>query len=165
VWRFYLIASLIVVAAGSVLFAHRLAAGRRPEAGVKASPRPARGNANAGFVVTPPPFFDGEGSWVLSALPDCFDQLSSTEGPTALVRRHVPPARFRIVPGTTLHAGNCTVYVRSNDVWVFRGADRLRVPPDARLFRAPSGTTLVYDHGGRTEVRVYHALPAWAAAR
>jgi len=157
-WRFYLIATALVVLAGSVVVAHRLATGARtPHAAPRFSPRPVTGDANAGFVVTPPPFFDGQGGWVLSALPDCFDQMSSIEGPSALVRHHVPAQRERIAPGSTLHAGNCDVYVRANDVWVFRGGDRLRVPPNARLYAAKAGLTLVYDHDGRTGVRVYHA--------
>ncbi len=158
-WRFYLIATAIVAIAGSILFAHRLAAsGWKLHADVKASPPAAHGNANEGFVVTPPPSFDGQGGWVMSALPDCFDQLSSIEGPSDLVRSRVPPEGARIAAGTTLRAGNCTTYVRAHDVWLFRGADRLRVPPQARLFRTHAGLVLVYDHAGRTEVRVYNAL-------
>ncbi len=109
--------------------------------------------------MTPPPFFDGQGGWVLSALPDCFDQHSAIEGPAALVRTHVPPRRDRVPAGTMLRAGNCTVFVRAHDVWVFRGGDRLRVPPDAALFRTKAGLALVYAHAGRTAVRVYHAAP------
>jgi hypothetical protein len=159
VWRFYLIATAIVALLGSVLFAHRLATGGwKMHVDTKAPPPSAHGNSNAGFVVTPPPFFDGQGGWVLSALPDCFDQLSSTTGPSALVRGHVPAASLRVAPGTTLHAGDCSVLVRRDDIWVYRGRDRLRVPPDARLYRTASGTTLVYANAGRTEVRAYRVL-------
>ncbi len=105
--------------------------------------------------MTPPPSFVGEGPWVLSALPSCFTQQSSKEGPSELLRADVPQDALRIAPGTTLHRGNCTVIVRADDIWVFRGRDRLRVPPDARLYDGPEGLTLVHRRGGRTQVRVY----------
>ena len=154
--RFYLIATVIVVAFGSIVVANRLASnGWKLSAQARATPPPARGNANAGFVATPPPFFDGQGGWVLSALPGCFEQLSSIEGPSQALIFHVPPPRERIAPGTRIRSGNCTVLVRAHDVWVERGKDRLRVPPEARMFAAKPGLTLVYEHAGHTEVRVY----------
>ena len=64
-------------------------------------------------------------------------------------------SRTRIAPGISLRSGGCTVLVRAHDVWVYRGGDRLRVPPEARLFDAKDGLTLVYEHAGRAEVRVY----------
>jgi len=155
-WRFYAIATVIVVLAGSVLVAHRLATnGWNVRSNAHGPPQRAHPGPNVGFVTTPEPNFVGQGSWVLSALPDCFDQLSSIEGPSLALVFHVPPARARIAPGTSLRSGDCTVLVRAHDIWVYRGGDRLRVPPDARLFHGKSGLTLVYEHAGRTEVRVY----------
>ncbi|HTD37212.1 MAG TPA: hypothetical protein VK669_06850 [Candidatus Limnocylindrales bacterium] len=154
--RFYAIAALLVIALGSILVAHRLATSRAPHvARASASPPPAHPGPNNGFMTTPEPFFQGQGGWVMSALPGCFDQLSSIEGPSQALTFHVPPASQRIAPGTTLRSGNCTLIVRPHDVWVYRGADRLRVPPEARLFATKDGLTLVYDHAGRTAVRVY----------
>jgi hypothetical protein len=158
-WRYYLIAALIVVAAGSVLFAHRLASnGWKLNAQTTASPPPAHPGPNNGFVTTPEPSFSGQGGWVLSALPSCFVQLSSIEGPSLALTFHIPPARERIPPGTSLHSGNCTVLVRDHDVWVYRGKDRLRVPPEARLYDTKDGLTLVYVHASRTEVRIYRRM-------
>jgi hypothetical protein len=155
-WRYYLIAALIVVATGSALVAHRLAAnGWKLGARSSVRPQPPHPGPNVGFTTTPQPSFTGQGSWVLSALPACFEQLSSIEGPTLALTFHVPAARERIRPGTALHSGNCTVLVREHDVWIYRGDDRLRVPPEARLYDAKDGLTLVYDRDGRTEVRVY----------
>ncbi|MEA2720607.1 MAG: hypothetical protein QOJ39_2471 [Candidatus Eremiobacteraeota bacterium] len=155
-WRYYAIATLVVVAIGSVLLAQRLSLGGfKVHADVKAPPPAAHGNANEGFVTTPQPFFDGQGGWVLSALPGCFTQLSAIEGPSQALVFHIPPARRRFAPGTRIANGNCTVLVRPHDVWVERGKDRLRVPPEARLYDAKDGLTLVYEHGGRTDVRVY----------
>jgi hypothetical protein len=155
-WRYYLIATVIVVAIGTVVFAHRLAA--LHDFDVRSRPNPSmtptltRGSS---VQVTPAATFSGEGPWVLSALPGCFDQKSSIEGPSLQLTHHVPPDAQRIRTGTTLRRGNCTVVVGEHDVWVFRGADRLRVPPEARLYDTPEGLTLVYEHDGRTEVRVY----------
>jgi hypothetical protein len=155
-WRYYLIAALLVVATGSVLVAHRLAAnGWKLNAPASVRPQPPHAGPNVGFTTTPQPNFSGQGGWVLSALPGCFGQLSSIEGPALALTFHRPPARERIAPGTSLHSGNCTVLVRDHDVWIYRGADRLRVPPEARLYDAKDGLTLVYDHAGRTEIRVY----------
>jgi hypothetical protein len=155
-WRYYLIAALIVVAFGSAVFAHRLAAnGWKLHADAKGPPPPAHGNANEGFVATPPPYFIGQGGWVLSALPGCFAQQSAIEGPAQALFFHIPPARERIVPGTRIRSGNCTVLVREDDIWVYRGKDRLRIPPRARLFDTKDGLTLVYEHADRAEVRVY----------
>ena len=156
--RFYAIAALIVVALGSILVAHRLAAGGPHAAAVKRPPPAAHPGPNNGFVTTPEPFFQGQGGWVLSALPGCFEQLSSIEGPSQALTFHVPPASERIAPGTRLQSGNCTVLVRPHDLWVYRGADRLRVPPEARLYDAKDGLTLVYAHAGHTGVRVYRRI-------
>ena len=154
--RYYLIATVIVVAFGSVVFAHRFAVnGWKMHADTPGRASAAHGNSNEGFVTTPAPFFIGQGPWVMSALPTCFIQQSSKEGPSGMLRDDVPQAALRIAPGTRLHRANCTVLVRAHDVWVYRGRDRLRVPPEARLFNGPQGLTLVYDHAGRTEVRVY----------
>lgn len=153
--RFYALAALLVVVLGSILVAHRLATSRPHVITAKVSPPAAHPGPNNGFVTTPEPFFQGQGDWVMSALPGCFDQLSSIEGPSQALTFHVPPAAERIAPGTRLRSGNCTLLVRPHDVWVYRGGDRLRVPPEARLFAAKDGLTLVYDHAGRTTVRVY----------
>jgi len=147
---------VIVVVVGSILFAHRmLAANRAFHPAAARSRAPVSGNGNAGFVATPSPSFVGQGGWVLSALPACFTQQSSKEGPSALLTADVPPAAARIAPGSTLRRGPCLVQVREDDIWVTRGPDRLRVPPLAELFRTRAGLTLVYRHGDRTEIRVY----------
>ncbi len=153
--RYYLIATLIVVALGSIVFAHRLTALRDFDVTARATgtPTPTRGSGETPGV----PFgdFAGEGPWVLSALPSCFVQQQSVSGKAAQLTRDLPPARLRIAPGTTLHRGNCLVTVRAHDILVARGADRLHVPPEARLYDTPKGLTLVYEHRGRTQIRVY----------
>ena len=154
--RYYALATIIVVAFGSAVFAHRFAEhGWKLHADATGPPSAAHGNSNEGFVATPAPFFIGQGAWVLSALPSCFVQQTRKAGPSRLMRADVPQTALRIAPGTTLHRANCTVLVRAHDIWVYRGGDRLRVPPEARLYNGPQGLTLVYEHAARTEVRVY----------
>jgi hypothetical protein len=162
VWRYYLIATLLVFGIGSVLIGVRIASAPAPTA----APYDARAHSAAteppglpggvrprGEPVARP--FVGEGGWVLSALPACFIQQSSIEGSTQALRVDVPPARERIAPGTTFARGSCTVHVGIDDVQVERGADRLRVPPSARLYRTAKGLVLVYEHAGNAEVRRY----------
>ncbi|HEY4441984.1 MAG TPA: hypothetical protein VGN14_16110 [Candidatus Elarobacter sp.] len=154
--RYYLIAAAIVLVVGTVIFANRMRALRDFDVSgaTKFSPRP-----QAATNESPVPFgsFTGEGPWVLSALPSCFAQQSSLIGTTLQLTFDVPPARERIPPGTTFTQGNCTVIVRAHDVWIARGADRLRVPPEARLYRTPKGLALVYERDGRAQIRVYTA--------
>ncbi|MGD0052142.1 MAG: hypothetical protein ABSD03_10060 [Vulcanimicrobiaceae bacterium] len=158
-WRYYLIATVLVVAVGSFAFALHLRRAAAPNAAPMHEQAPVAGHAAAGLAgggaARPPRAFVGEGGWVLSALPDCFDQKSVIEGAALALTFDVPPARERLAPGTVLHRGPCTVHVRGDDVWVERGVDRLRVPPSARLYTTPTGLVLVYKHAGRTEIRRY----------
>jgi hypothetical protein len=154
-WRFYAIATIIVVAIGSVVFAHRLVT---RDWNVTAPPNPhqtptvTRGNGDAQARAWAK--FSGEGPWVMSALPSCFEQQSSKSGPAELLADDVPPASERLRP-TTLRRGACTVIVREHDILVFRSDDRLRVPPEAHLYRHGDSLTLVWKHAGRMEIRVY----------
>lgn len=154
-WRYYAVATVIVLVAGSILFAHRMRTGewdlRAQPAG---TPTVTRGSGAAPPSVAD--VFVGAGPWVLSALPACFDQQSSIEGPAASLVSHLPPPGTRIPDGTTLHAGPCTVVVRAHDLLVSRGRDRLRVPPDAGLYRTAKGLVLVYERSDHAEIRVYH---------
>ena len=149
-WRYYLVATVLVVAIGSVVLGHRWYAAHRG------------GNAGRaiGFAGSPasgaPTFGSGQGPWVMSALPGCFDEQRPTIGASAAVVKFLPPARERIAPGTTLRWNDCTVRVGADDVRIARGSDRLRVPPQARLYAHGEELTLVWaGASGRTEIRVY----------
>jgi hypothetical protein len=160
-WRFYALAAVLVLAFGSIAFALRFGhPARQQHAASHDRVHPAASPVVGlpGGVVgraTPAPAFVGSGGWVLSALPECFDQKSSIEGPSQALFFHIPPARERIAPGTVFQRGRCTVHVRDDDLWVQRGPDRLQVPPSARLYRTPAGLVLVYEHDGNAEVRRY----------
>ncbi len=152
--RYYLLATLIVVVLGSVVFAHRLAApDLRVSAQATGTPTvesPSRPGAQA-----TPDAFSAQGSWVLSALPACFDEQSRVRGPLTALTAKLPSESDRIAPGTTLTSGACTVLVGRHDVVVHRGEDRLRVPPDAALYRVGGRLTLVVRSGPTVEIRRY----------
>jgi hypothetical protein len=151
--RYYLIATAIVVAIGGIVFAHRLAA---PDLKISAQPSgtPTVETHVAEAPATPRPF-TGQGPWVLSALPGCFDEQSRLRGPSVEVAPKLPPAANRIAPGTTLRVGDCTLVVRARDIWVERGGDRLRVPPEAALYRVAGRLTLAVRTGRQLEIRRY----------
>jgi hypothetical protein len=151
--RYYLIATAIVLAIGGLVFAHRLAP---PDLRIAAEPTgtPTVETHVAETPATAPPF-TGQGPWVLSALPGCFDEQSRVRGPAAALGAAVPPAADRIAAGSVLRVGDCRLDVRSNDIWVARGADHLRVPPDAALYRVGGRLTLAVRSGSVLEVRRY----------
>lgn len=150
--RYYLVATAIVVLIGSIVFAHRLT---QPDLQISA---PAHGTPSAehetASASTPPPF-RGQGPWVLSALPGCFDEQSRVRGPAAELAAKIPPAAERIAPGTVVMSGDCTVLVRAHDIWVARGTDRLRVPPEAALYRVGGRLVLTARTGKELEIRRY----------
>ena len=152
--RYYLIATLIVVVIGSVVFAHRLIS---PDLRVSAR---ATGTPTVESPVRPeapgtPDAFSAQGSWVLSALPGCFDEQSRVRGPVTALAAKLPDERDRVAPGTTLTSGACTVRVGAHDLVVRRDGDRLRVPPDAALYRVDGRLTLVVRTGSTVEIRRY----------
>lgn len=108
-------------------------------------------------AVTPPAraAFLGSGSWVMSSLPDCFRERELIRGSVAELRPKFPPTTQRVRSSSVVQWGECTIDVRSSDLLIVRGADRLRVPPQASLYRDASGLTLVYVHGDRAEIRRY----------
>ena len=64
--------------------------------------------------------------------------------PGGIAGEDVPPERERLRPATTLRRGACTIVVGEHDVYVYRGGDRLRVPPEARLYAHGERLTLVW---------------------
>jgi hypothetical protein len=155
-WRFFFAAALIVLAVGSLLFAHR---GGPPDlritGKVSGTPTPtAEGPDDAGSP-SPQAGFRGTGPWVMSSLPSCFRERERRRGNVAQLRAAFPPPSQRVRPPAVLMSGDCTLTVRDREVWIARGADRLRVPPDAFLYREAAGFTLVYIHGTHAEIRKY----------
>lgn len=97
----------------------------------------------------------GDAPWALSALPDCFVQRSETRGDPAYVRARIPAGAQPVPAGTHLSYGPCTIVVRSGDLLVDRGSDRLRVPPRATLYRVDDSLALFRVDGGTAVLRTY----------
>ncbi len=156
-WRFYALAALIVLTVGALAFGRRIATSDFDVRGGKPEPNRTPTNTRAANErATAPPRFGGDGPWVMSALPGCFEQQSSKIGPVGLLKKDIPPERERLRPTTTLRRGACTIVVGEHDVYVYREGDRLRVPPEAHLYAHGERLTLVwFGPYGRTEIRRY----------
>jgi hypothetical protein len=152
--RYYLAATVIVVLVGALLAAHRLGPPDLRIAGRGGGTPTAERPVPSPPPRTPPPF-RATGSWVLSALPACFDERSRARGPAAALAAQLPPAGDRIAPPATVAVRTCTLHVEPHEIWVDRGADRMRVPPDAALYRVDGRLTLVVRTGPNVEIRRY----------
>ncbi len=151
--RYYIIAAAIVAVFGGIVFAHRLAPpDLRISAQASGTPTVETRFSEAPSTARP---FSGQGPWALSALPGCFDEQSLIRGPYGEVSAKLPPAGDRIAPGTTFAVAGCTVRVHARDIWVDRGADRLRVPPEAALYRVDGRLVLAVRTGAELEIRRY----------
>jgi hypothetical protein len=155
-WRFFLAATVIVLVAGSVLFAHHLSTDIHLTGKVIGSPTPSVQDRDRGSS-TPRPqeTFSGSGNWTMSALPGCFDEQSRYTGKLTDLRIAFPPEKQRLAAGTILRRGACTVFVRAHDIWIARGIDRVRVPPEARLYLQGDRLTLVAIDGTQAQIRHY----------
>ncbi len=151
-----LVATIVVVVTGSLVFAGR---SRRPDftvtGKVSGTPTPTAERPDAARTSPPAAGFVGTGSWAMSSLPSCFRESESVRGSVAALGSQFPPAAERVRPSSVLTAGDCRVVVREHELWISRGADRLLVPPEARLYRDAGRLTLVYTHGTRAEIRRY----------
>lgn len=145
-----------MVAAGTIVFARR---GGPPDLRISArvggTPTPTPERPGAAPSGAPEAGFEASGSWTMSSLPSCFFEQDHLGGPLGDLRAKFPPETARIAPGSALRAGNCTVRVLAHELWISRGSDRLRVPPDARLYRRGDRLTLVSIDGRHAEIRQY----------
>jgi hypothetical protein len=155
-WRFILTATFIVVGIGMIAFARH---GPSPElkitGKVTGTPTPTSQLPDAAGTSAANAAFTGSGSWTLSSLPSCFRERERIRGNLVALRAKFPPPSERLRPRTVVHSGDCTIIVRDHELWVSRGADRLRVPPEAGLYRNAHGLTLVYVRGAQAEIRRY----------
>jgi hypothetical protein len=156
-WRFILAATVVVAVIGSIAFARRTGPPNlRISGAVSGTPTPTaeRPDAAAG---TPPSqaAFIGSGSWTMSSLPSCFQERERLRGTVAQLRAKFPPTSQRVRPPGVVMSGDCVVAVRDHELLITRGADQLRVPSEAYLYREGSRLTLVYIHGTRAEIRRY----------
>jgi hypothetical protein len=151
-----LVAAIVVGAIGSIVFARR---GGPPDLRISGSasgtPTPTAQRPDDAGAAPAQAAFLGSGSWVMSSLPGCFRERERIRGSVAALRPKFPPASERIRPSSVVRSGDCTIAVGDRELWISRGADRLRVPADAFLYRNEHGLTLVYIHGERAEIRRY----------
>jgi hypothetical protein len=145
-----------VAAVGAVAFARRGGLRDFTVAGVvHGTPTPtAQQPATAGSA-PPRTAFIATGSWAMSALPGCFVETERVRGGIAELHGKFPPAATRVSPGSVVRFADCTIAVRADDLVIERGADRLRVPPQARLYRSAGRLTLVVIDGTHAEIRRY----------
>lgn len=117
--------------------------------------QPARSSAHALGA------FTGDAPWALSALPECFMQLSkATSREGAYVLSRLPQGVTAIRSPQSLHFADCALEVRGNEVLVLRGPDRMRIPPPVRVYVNASQTRLALLRTGTDgyELRVYQTL-------
>lgn len=100
--------------------------------------------------------FTGDAPWALSALPECFEQTSKSTAPTLqYIEGHLPSGAAMVRPPAKLQYADCTVRVVGDEVLVDRGADHMRIPPQARIYTAPGSLSLLRGANGGYELRVY----------
>jgi hypothetical protein len=155
-WRFFAASAALVAIVGTIVFAHRSAPpDLRISDKVAGTPTPTVERPDADASARAKTAFVGQGSWVMSSLPACFDEQRLVRGSLADVRAELPPAADRLPPATVIRRGACTLVVGAHDLVIARGPDRLRVPPEAALYRRGERLTLVARTGNRVEIRVY----------
>jgi hypothetical protein len=100
----------------------------------------------------------GDAPWALSALPECFTQLSLDRGPRKFLLAHLPAHSVAIPPHTTLNFSDCTIFTKNDEVYVHRGRDAFRIPAPARLYQTPGSLSLLRMAEGAGELRVYQPV-------
>lgn len=158
--RYYVIATILVVAAfaGVAGYMHRGELALKIKsvyapAPPKAAQREAQGKRTPGA-------FGGDAPWALSALPECFTQTSKSTSPTlGYVLARLPSGAAMVRPPARLRYADCTLRVQGAQVFVDRGADHMRIPPQARLYTAPGTLALLRGSDGGYELRVYETRP------
>jgi hypothetical protein len=100
--------------------------------------------------------FSGDAPWALSALPECFSQISKSTSPTlGYVLAHLPKGASMVRPPQDLSYADCSVHIAGDAIYVKRGADRMRIPPPARLYVNGGQVALLRGGTGGYELRVY----------
>jgi hypothetical protein len=151
-----LIAAGLVTAIGALVFAHRGGPPNLQITGkVSGTPTPTAQRPEPSGGPFGQPAFSGSGGWTMSSLPECFHERQRIRGSLAALRAKFPSPAERVHPPAVIVAGDCTIAVRDRELLISRGPDRLRVPPQAFLYRDAGGLTLVYVHGTQAEIRRY----------
>ena len=99
--------------------------------------------------------FVGVVRWALSVLPDCFEQQEEANGRLAYLRSKIPVGASEVAAGTQLHYGPCTIWMRSEDAVVFRGSDRMLIPPHVTMYTSGKLVVVLRTTGNSGELRTY----------
>jgi hypothetical protein len=155
--RYLAIATVLVVAAVAIVagYANRKGPGLKITS-VNASVPP-KASQTQPPSARKPQSFRGDAPWALSALPECFSQLSKTVGPQAYVMAHLPAGLSAARSGEVLYSGDCKLQVRGETILVDRGSDRMRIPPPVRIYYGKNLFALLRGGVGGLELRVYQA--------
>jgi hypothetical protein len=97
----------------------------------------------------------GDAPWALSAFPECLVQMSKSTGTLAFVTSHLPAGAVAVAEPASLRYGDCTILLADDEAYVVRGADRFRIPPRVRFYRAPGALALLRVDSNGNELRVY----------
>ncbi len=97
----------------------------------------------------------GDAPWALSALPECFEQISETRGSVAFATARLPSGGRLAPSGSALRAADCSVSVGARELLVRRGDLRLVVPPEARLYVWPDRFAVLRLDGAAADLRLY----------
>jgi hypothetical protein len=123
-------------------------------ASVYAHVPPKPGSANPVETANPVPLH-GDAPWALSALPECFVQLSVTTGPRPYVLAHLPAGSVAVDAPASLTYADCSISLHGDRADVVRGEDRFRIPPHVELYRTPETLSLLRRDASGLELRVY----------
>lgn len=153
-WRYFALATAIVLAVFAIVAALPHAPGPDRQSRYSPggqTPGPAQRDDRSG---TPLPV-SGEAPWALSALPECFRQISVARGSAAFVRAKIPRGAFRVPIGARFVSGDCRIWVRAGGANVERGANHLHIPTPLGVYVAERQLLLESDDGERGIVRTY----------
>lgn len=163
-FRYILIATVLVVGAGVIVagyanreqLALKIKSVYAPVPPKPVSPVASTRGVNRAFIA--------DARWAFSALPECFTQQSHSTGPGSYVLPLLPKDARPVPAGYAVFAGDCRAFVHGTQIWIWRGADRLRIPPPARLYESGSGSSrmleLLQGPPDALDLRVYSLSPA-----
>ena len=154
-FRYYALASAIVVVAIGILLALPRFRPSEPHGPAYASGRATPGVSGPDAEVRATDTVGGIAPWALSAVPECFHQTASFRGGSAFVRAHVPHAARRVPAGSRLRVADCTLDVRADFALLARAENRFVVPSPATFYVSGSSLVLRQTDGSRDELRVY----------
>lgn len=153
--KYYVAATFIVLSVAVFATAWRTLSVAKIDIASTAVPAPPKPYHDASSGPRKDRAFIGVAPWALSVLPDCFEQQEQANGRLAYVRSKIPAGASEVAAGTQLHFGHCTIWMRSGDAVVFRGADRMLIPAHVTIYTAGKLIVVLRTTGNTGELRTY----------